>query len=83
MVIASIAFLPWVYPRETISGFIGRKVFEQNIVAYYAAKVIDSFYWNESAHCGETAIAEAQAREELYPEFDYGIAFPPSDEEGV
>jgi hypothetical protein len=82
MLIASVIFFPWVYPRETISGFLGRKAFERVYVALCAARFIDFFYRSEAAHCGETALSEAEAREELYPgEFD--IAPSQSDEEGA
>ena len=74
MLTCSIIFAPWAYPRETISGFLGRKVFERSIVALRVARIIDWFYWTEEAHCGHTAITEGNAREELYP----GEFNPPS-----
>lgn len=68
MLLCSILFAGFSKPRETVSGFIGRKALLGNTVALYVARAIDFCYPREAAHCGETAIAEDNMRHELYPD---------------
>lgn len=68
MLICSILFVGQSYPRETLSGFIGRRALMGSSFFLHIAKAIDKLYRNEPAHCGETALAEDNMRCELYPE---------------
>lgn len=73
MFLCAILFSFWSKPRETVSGFIGRNALLGSSAALYAAKALDKLYRNETAHCGETALAEDEARFVLYPE-DHQVA---------
>lgn len=68
MLLCATLFAPWSKPRETISGFVGRQALMGSATALRVAKTIDSWYKNEPAHCGETALAEDEARFVLYPD---------------
>lgn len=68
MLLCSIIFVGQSYPRETLSGFIGRRALSGSSFFLYLAQAIDKLYRNEPAHCGETALAEDNMRCELYPE---------------
>lgn len=87
MLLCSILFLGKSLPRETISGFIGRKTLTGFVnnpepvtglhrFYYYASHVID-FLHREMGHCCETAIAESEAYRELYPEHDHAGTIAP------
>lgn len=67
MLFCAVFFAPWAKPRETVSGFIGRKAMLGNQWFIYLAKSID-WVFREPGHCGEAAFAEAYAYDELYPE---------------
>lgn len=73
MFVCAVLFSFWSKPRETISGFVGRQALMGSSAALHAAKAIDKLYRNEPAHCGETALAEDEARFVLYPE-DHQVA---------
>lgn len=72
MLLAAMLFLPWILPRETISGFIGRcYVMGNGIVSALAALpmlAIDAVFFWERNHCIEVFKCERQARAFLYPE---------------
>jgi hypothetical protein len=68
MFLCAVLFSFWAKPRETLSGFIGRRALMGSTIALYAARAIDRLYSNETAHCGETALAEDEARFVLYPD---------------
>lgn len=70
MLLCALVFLPWSLPRETFSGFIGRRALLGSSAFLNIAKWVDKMY-DEPAHCGETALAEDQMRSELYP--DVGV----------
>lgn len=57
-------FGPW--PRETFSGFFGRKALEGKRVAIYIATFIDWLHPHEPGHCYETAYQEYNARIALF-----------------
>lgn len=66
MLLCAIVFIGRSYPRETISGYVGRQVFRQKRWALWVAeKVIDPLH--EPGHCGLTAMQEDIMRAELYP----------------
>ena len=71
MLLCATLLVPWALPRETLSGFIGRRALLGSEVFLSIAKWVDSFYPNSPAHCGETAMAEDHMRSELYP--DVGV----------
>lgn len=65
---ATCAFLLWPFgtkPRETISGFLGRKSLEGSLWAANLAVVVDWLCRDEFAHCFETALQEYEARAKL------------------
>lgn len=71
MLLCATVFAPWALPRETLSGFVGRRALLGSEVFLRIAKWVDKCYKNEAAHCGETALAEDAMRNELYP--DVGV----------
>lgn len=82
MLLCAVLFNVFALPRETLSGFIGRQTLTCAVkpirfAFYYMALLVDFFYPNEPAHCGETMIAEDQMRWELYPQ--HVIQAPPVD----
>jgi len=80
MLLCAVLFAPWSKPRETTSGFIGRQVlFEQNKLALPFAYAID-WLTRDRGHCGDTAFAEAEAYDHLYPEQERAPA--PEQESG-
>jgi len=59
------AFLLWPWgtlPRETVSGFFGRKAETGAPVACWIARAIDWIHPNEPFHCQVTANMERAAR---------------------
>lgn len=63
MLWCSLLFWPWgTWPRETISGFFGRKALYGSRVAQHIVAIIDWMHPNETAHCYETACMEHWAR---------------------
>jgi hypothetical protein len=65
------AFLLWpwgVLPRETISGFFGRRQGGESRVATSIANLIDWLHPHERLHCFSTFALENEARKILYPE---------------
>jgi hypothetical protein len=59
------AFLLWPFgslPRETISGFFGRKSLEGSRIAALCANFIDRLHPHEPRHCNVTAGMEYEAR---------------------
>jgi hypothetical protein len=71
MFVAAVLFLPWILPRETISGLMGRKKVHArtNLGALLAAigvAIIDRIYFWEPNHCAVVATDEAAARITLY-----------------
>ena len=79
MLLCAIIFIGRSFPRETISGYIGRRIFGCHYWALHTGRFIDWLY-REPGPCGETALAEEQMRIELYPMFseEENIAEPPS-----
>lgn len=74
MGLCAIVFLPWVKPRETISGLVGRWYIMSDSGSFsegcaYCLKVlIDAIYFWEFEHCVEVYKSEHLARKALYPE---------------
>lgn len=66
MALCSILLAPWALPRETISGLLGRYKPSSRVAQAFAV-VVDALYFWEKDHCVEVALAEARAREILYP----------------
>lgn len=69
--VCAVLFGFWSFPRETISGFIGRKALTTQFkfgrdVWIFFAKGIDLLV-RDRGHCGETSFAEAEAYAHLYP----------------
>ena len=63
MLWCSLLFWPWgTWPRETISGFFGRKALSGSLFAQCIVEVIDWLHPGEIAHCYETAYMEYEAR---------------------
>jgi len=69
MLVCSILFFGFSHPRETLSGFIGRRALMGSSFFLYVAKAVDKMYRDSPAHCGETALAEDNMRCELYPDY--------------
>ena len=68
MLTCALLLLPWAYPRETISGFIGRYAMYGRRWARAVEWVIDRLYFLEHRHCATTYLQEAKIRIELgYP----------------
>lgn len=68
MLLCAVLLAPFgSLPRETISGFIGRQALMNKKPMIVIAKTIDWFA-RERGHCGETAMAESEAYDYLYPE---------------
>lgn len=68
MLLCAVLLAPFgSLPRETISGFIGRQALMNKKPMIVVAKTIDWFA-RERGHCGETAMAESDAYDYLYPE---------------
>ncbi len=55
-------------PRETISGFFGRRSFTSRF-AFRVARFIDWLHPHEYRHCVETYVLERAARAILYPDY--------------
>lgn len=70
MLLASIMFFGLSKPRETISGFVGRRGLLGSTFCLWIGLQIDKMYRNDPAHCGSTAIMEDEARFALYPRAD-------------
>lgn len=69
MFCCAVLFAPFgVLPRETISGFIGRRAGQGHPWAKSIEAFIDWLHPHEPHHCRETAFIEASARVILYPE---------------
>lgn len=74
MLLCSLLFFPWVLPRETISGLVGRWwVLSEDgtakaLVADVLRVLIDALYFWEPNHCVEVFRCEHEARKRLYPE---------------
>lgn len=73
MLLCAILFCPWVLPRETISGLLGRwYVMEDDNCRWRFACagrwLVDRLYFWEPNHCIEVFKCERQARAFLYPE---------------
>lgn len=67
MVLCSILFLPWAYPRETLSGLVGRWLIgnrAQRAIARPLAWIIDRCVHDPigEVSCGEIARLEALSR---------------------
>lgn len=63
MLWCSLLLWPWgTLPRETISGFFGRRALAGSKVARRIAASIDFIHPHEPNHCGETARMEYGAR---------------------
>jgi hypothetical protein len=71
MLVCAVVFLPWVLPRETISGLLGRWLITQGgwklKFARGAVMVVDRIYFWECNHCVEVYLVEDEARRTLYP----------------
>jgi hypothetical protein len=71
MLVCAVVFLPWVLPRETISGLLGRWLITQGgwklKFARVAVMIVDRIYFWESNHCVEVYLVEHEARRTLYP----------------
>ena len=68
MLTCALILLPWAYPRETISGFIGRHAFYGKRVAKAVEWVVDRLYFLEERHCRMTYLQESEVRRALgYP----------------
>lgn len=72
MVLCALLFAPWVLPRETISGLLGRWELTETgwrlRFAIAASAVVDRLYFWEPNHCNEVYWIEAKARAVLYPD---------------
>ena len=64
--LCAIFFAPWVLPRETVSGLLGRWVETESgwkrAVAGRAARVVDFVCWWDPDHCAHTYDCERQLR---------------------
>lgn len=61
--VTAIVFFPWVLPRETFSGFIGRKAdVDKNPLARLVAPLVNRLCFWEENHCWFTAWQEFKAR---------------------
>lgn len=70
MALCAVLFAPWVLPRETISGLLGRWQSEsgwKRKVASIGSLIADAIYFWEPDHCRETYLIEQRARDVLYP----------------
>jgi hypothetical protein len=61
-------FFGWagVLPRETISGFIGRKASNTHWIWKAGERFINWMHPHEPGHCFETYQCESKMRERLY-----------------
>lgn len=67
MLTCAVLLAPWgVRPRETLSGFFGRRLVAGSRVAALVVWIIDSLHPAESDHCLETYRCEERMREALY-----------------
>jgi hypothetical protein len=72
MLACSVVFCFWAVPRETISGFMGRKVSLtakgtwQHGLARIGEWIVNRIYFWEPNHCVEVYKQEKQARAALY-----------------
>lgn len=74
MLTAALLFFPWILPRETISGFVGRQWLhskEDSLHEFWfmiLCALINLLYFWEPNHCVEVYRSEHEARKVLYPE---------------
>lgn len=61
--ITSLIFAPWVLPRETFSGFIGRQADSGSKIAQRIEQIVNRLCFWEAEHCWLTAWQERRARE--------------------
>ena len=66
MTVCAVLFAPWAYPRETISGLMGRLAFRGSRLAKGVALVIDLLHWWEPDHCYVTFVLENEMRRSFY-----------------
>lgn len=68
MLFCALVFAPWIQPRETVSGLLGRWLVDgcrwQVRFARIVAPTIDG--WHEPGHCVETFRLEKAMRVALY-----------------
>lgn len=63
MLWCALLLWPWgTWPRETISGFFGRRTLEGSRIAAHIARFIDWLHPHEPNHCQVTAAMERSAR---------------------
>jgi hypothetical protein len=71
MAACALVFAPWAYPRETISGLLGRwlvtEIGWKRAFASVASRIVDAVYFWEVDHCRGVFQVERDAREILYP----------------
>lgn len=71
MMVCAILFAPWVHPRETVSGLMGRWLATEGgwkrRIAAIGVRIVDRLYFWEPNHCAEIYLIEQRAREVLYP----------------
>jgi len=66
MTLCALLFFPWVEPRETLSGFMGRYR-QASLTCRCFAALIDILHWWEPNHCYVTWRLEDAMRKSLYP----------------
>jgi hypothetical protein len=67
MFTCAVLCAPWgVLPRETISGFFGRKMVAGSDFAAFMVDFIDTLHPSEQNHCVETYRCEQRMRQALY-----------------
>jgi len=66
MTVCAVVLFPWVEPRETVSGFMGRHR-HVNLICRALAAFIDMMHWWEPDHCDVTWRLEDAMRRTLYP----------------
>lgn len=68
--LCALLFAPWVYPRETLSGLMGRwAATERGVrgaVGRTGARLIDWLHWWEPHHCHVTFLLENEYRRAAY-----------------
>lgn len=70
MLLCSVFFFPWVRPRETVCGLMGRWLDEKGWkrgIAVHTAPVLDTVFHRSTENCAEIAEMEEEARRILYP----------------
>lgn len=60
--VTALVFAPWVLPRETFSGFIGRQADSGSKIAKCIEQIVNRICFWEEEHCWYTAWQEKEAR---------------------